>query len=423
MRLTLAAAFPWRDLGSSLRARDIRHTVDHPEPPRRSPDAVKPVSVVIAHESAVIDEHGLASLVDLLANDHRVIAPVMRDGALALEEVDDGRSMATGSTTEQDAGHYRVLADPDGWLFGDGPTSDSWRRFLFPPRSLLVTIRTSSDGFETKAPPAPDRQLAFVGVRSCDLAAIGVTDRVFLDRDVTDPIYDERRSGVFVVALGCRDATASCFCASVQTGPRPEGGYDLLLTEVHPGPEHRLVAEAGSARGAAVLGSLDRDAVTDADIQSVNRATERAAVQQRAIHPSDVSNARDRHDHPRWDDVAERCLACANCTLVCPTCFCSATEEVASLDGQHQERWRRWDSCFTDDHSVLGGEPVRPSTAMRYRQWLTHKLITWHDQFDTSGCVGCGRCITWCPPGIDLTEEIAAVGNSSVDTHTSEGSE
>jgi ferredoxin len=117
----------------------------------------------------------------------------------------------------------------------------------------------------------------------------------------------------------------------------------------------------------------------------------------------------DNLEHPRWQTVAERCLSCANCTMVCPTCFCSSVEEVSDLTGDHVVRERSWASCFTAEHSYMNTGAVRKSTASQYRQWLTHKLATWHDQFETSGCVGCGRCITWCPVGIDLTEEVAAI--------------
>jgi ferredoxin len=113
-------------------------------------------------------------------------------------------------------------------------------------------------------------------------------------------------------------------------------------------------------------------------------------------------------EHPRWEEVAKRCLSCGNCTLVCPTCFCSDVSDVSDVSGT-VERQRRWASCFDLDHSYLHGGPVRLTTASRYRQWLTHKLSTWWDQFDESGCVGCGRCLTWCPVGIDLTEEAAAI--------------
>ena len=115
------------------------------------------------------------------------------------------------------------------------------------------------------------------------------------------------------------------------------------------------------------------------------------------------------HAAARWDDVAARCLTCGNCTLACPTCFCTSVEDSSDLTGEHAERWELWDSCFDLDFSYLHGGSVRTSPKSRYRQWLTHKLGTWHDQFGSSGCVGCGRCIVWCPAGIDLTEEVKAL--------------
>jgi ferredoxin len=122
-----------------------------------------------------------------------------------------------------------------------------------------------------------------------------------------------------------------------------------------------------------------------------------------------VDLLKENYAHPRWDDVAERCVTCGNCTMVCPTCFCFSVTDTSSLTGEDPERHRSWDSCFTMDHSYLHGGSVRVSGRSRYRQWMTHKLATWHDQFGTSGCVGCGRCITWCPAGIDITEEVAAI--------------
>lgn len=95
--------------------------------------------------------------------------------------------------------------------------------------------------------------------------------------------------------------------------------------------------------------------------------------------------------------------------MVCPTCFCSSVHDVADLSGDNVERIRQWDSCFNLDFSYTKGGTVRDNTRSRYRQWLTHKLASWQDQFDSLGCVGCGRCITWCPVGIDLTEEVQAI--------------
>jgi ferredoxin len=195
------------------------------------------------------------------------------------------------------------------------------------------------------------------------------------------------------------------------TGPAVESGYDLALTEVLADDRHYFTVAVGSDAGAEIL-----DAIPHRDAQSAEEEAAKAVVQRAARNMGrslDTTDIRDllaeNLEHPRWDDVAERCLTCTNCTLVCPTCFCSTVEDVTDLTGERAERWRRWDSCFSLDFSYIHGGSVRVSNRSRYRQWLTHKLGTWIDQFGSSGCVGCGRCITWCPVGIDITEEVAAI--------------
>jgi ferredoxin len=118
-------------------------------------------------------------------------------------------------------------------------------------------------------------------------------------------------------------------------------------------------------------------------------------------------------ESPRWDEVASRCLTCGNCTMVCPTCFCTSVSDVTDLTGEHAERWMQWASCFEFDFTFIHEGSVRQSGRSRYRHWLTHKLGTWHDQFGTSGCVGCGRCIAWCPTGIDITEEMTRLAEDA----------
>jgi ferredoxin len=274
-----------------------------------------------------------------------------------------------------------------------------------------MTARRTPDGFTAEAPPDHAPPYAFIGVRACDLSAIAVQDRTFLTGGYVDPTYKARREAAFIVVVNCGQAGRTCFCVSMETGPMARTGFDLALTEILEDGRHEFLVEARTERGEEVANEISARPATDGDNSAAQRMVERAVAQMgRTMDTAGIKDLLYRNmEHPRWANVAARCLSCANCTMVCPTCFCSTVEEVTDLTGDHTERWRRWDSCFTADHSYIHGGTVRSTTRSRYRQWMTHKLATWIDQFDTSGCVGCGRCITWCPVGIDITEEVRAI--------------
>jgi len=234
---------------------------------------------------------------------------------------------------------------------------------------------------------------------------------VFLGGLFKEPVYKSRREKNFIVAVNCNEPGGNCFCRSMQTGPKVAGPFDLALTEVIQGDAHYFIVEAGSEKGRAVMADVPHRPAgsTEMDIGQ-KLAKQSAARMGRTLDTADIKQLLYRNrEHPRWDDVAGRCLACTNCTLVCPTCFCTTVEDVTDLTGEQAERRRRWDSCFTMDFSYIHGGYIRPTVKARYRQWMTHKLASWIDQFGTSGCVGCGRCITWCPVGIDITAEAAAI--------------
>jgi formate hydrogenlyase subunit 6/NADH:ubiquinone oxidoreductase subunit I len=349
----------------------------------------------------------------LATRGYEVLGPTIRDGAVVYDEVEGLRDLPQGQTDEQEPGRYLLKAREDRALFGYNAGPQSWKRHLHPAQVKLFEAEQKEGVFRIlNNAPMPTRRSAFFGVRACDLAAIGIQDRVLRNGQYRDPIYQARRDQVFIVAVPCTQAAATCFCASMGTGPQvAETDADLTLTEVVNSGDHWFLAEAGSDRGREVLSELDHRLSTREERLSAAAAVEAAARQQ--TRRMDTDGIREllyqNFEHPRWDQVAERCLTCANCTMVCPTCFCTTVEDVSDLSGNHAERWRRWDSCFTTDFSYIHGGSVRTSSKARYRQWMTHKLATWIDQFGTSGCVGCGRCITWCPVGIDITEEVQAI--------------
>jgi sulfhydrogenase subunit beta (sulfur reductase) len=365
----------------------------------------------------------LQQLIDALAGDgRRVVGPQVADGAVVYRDLADASQLPSGWLDEQDGGSYRLRQDPAAGVFDHVVGPHSLKNFLFPPRETIERWRRQEGSWHEVAIPVDERPLAVLGVRACDLAALAVQDAVFIRADYVDTAYKARRDRLFLVAVNCRRAVATCFCHSMGCGPAVTAGFDLALTET-PG---RFAVEVGTPAGAAVLGRVAERVMlapcSPADSDAIRAQPQRLAAEMHARTATDGAprprslDTTDIHgllfgnlEHPRWQDAADRCLSCTNCTLVCPTCFCHSVEDVADLTGDHVDRDRRWASCFTLDHGRMHGGNARPTTAARYRQWLTHKLAGWIDQFGTSGCTGCGRCITWCPVGIDITEEVAAI--------------
>ncbi|MDX2003907.1 MAG: 4Fe-4S dicluster domain-containing protein [Meiothermus sp.] len=349
---------------------------------------------------------------------YTTLGPQVRDGAIVYDRLERPQDLPVGWVDWQEGGTYKLYRRSDQAFFGYTVGPDSWKKFLHPPVLRLFSTERADGGFNVQAELEAVPRYAFIGVRACELRAIAIQDKVFLGGPYQDPHYKARREQAFIVAVNCGHAGNTCFCASVGSGPKATAGFDLALTELIEEGRHYFVGEVGSGLGAEVLGEITHrpatpyeqsraDAVVTATAQHMGRSLETGGVKELLYQ---------NLEHPRWEAVAERCLSCGNCTQVCPTCFCTAVEDHTDLAGQKAERTRRWDSCFTADFSYLHGGSVRVSTRARYRQWLTHKLATWQDQFGSLGCVGCGRCITWCPVGIDLTQEVGAIGGGYVQT-------
>jgi ferredoxin len=357
-----------------------------------------------------LERGGLQQLLDALASrGFRILGPVVRDGALAHEEVRRVDELAVGWRDSQAPGRYRLEQTGEETVFGVVHGPGSLRALTFAPRETLLQVESEGPGrpFEARAVLPPTEKLAVLGVRACDLAGLSMLDRIFLGDQLPDPHYASRRRGLLLVGVSCTRSVATCFCASMGTGPGVTQGFDLALTELEGG----FVVRAGSPAGAELLEALPQRAASAEQRLAERRALDAcAAGMERTLDGSDLPELLyENLSHPRFDDVAERCLSCGNCTLVCPTCFCHDQRDEPAVDGSGAVRVREWASCFDRGHGQIHGYNFRPQIRDRYRQWLVHKLAGWIDQFGASGCVGCGRCITWCPVGIDLTEELAAI--------------
>lgn len=343
-----------------------------------------------------------------------VIAPTVEDGAIVYAAIRSASELPRGVRDVQAPGVYRLEETGDELVFAYAVGPHSWKRRFFPPQRARLTF-AGDDGheaFDVADDAVTGRNsdgVAFLGVRACELAAISVQDRVFAGGPYTDSSYASARGKAFIATVQCTHPASTCFCTSMGTGPAVTSGYDVALTEVEDG----FVVVAGSDEGVELLESLGLP-LADEDRMSSAQAAVRGAADhiERNNVGVDGSLARrlDRFpEHDRWDDVATRCLACTNCTMVCPTCFCSRDVHTSVLGQAEAGVERQWDSCFTVQFGEVAGGNFRRRLHDRYRHWITHKFSTWWQQFDTSGCVGCGRCIAWCPVGIDVREEIRAV--------------
>lgn len=343
---------------------------------------------------------------------YQIIGPTIDQEAIVYDELESPDDLPHGWTDEQAPASYRLRRRDDDACFGYSVGPHSWKRFLFPPQATVCIADHNENGWEFSSPTEPPPKYALLGVRACELAAMKIQDRVFIGPHFADPIYQSRREQALVIAVQCTQAAATCFCTSMNSGPECRSGFDLALTELADG----FLIEAGSDTGLAILDELPVvDAVADQRERGADARQQAVAQIQRHMNTDNLREILlSNLEHAQWDDVADRCLSCTNCTMVCPTCFCASVEEVTDLAGDHVERRRHWDSCFNPSFSyIAGGNNIRDNIRSRYRQWLTHKLASWVDQFGTSGCVGCGRCISWCPAAIDLTAEVAAIREGS----------
>lgn len=363
----------------------------------------------------VIRKNNIDDLIkSLIEHGYTVIGPTVKDGAIIYDEIESTNDLPIGYGDEQKAGYYRLKKRNDNALFGYVVGPHSWKKYLFPQKIKLWSATKNGKGFTINEEEPQIPKYAFIGVRACEIKAILIQDKVFNNNLFSDKIYNTLRKNILILAVNCTVAANTCFCVSMKTGPKALDGYDISITEIINNNDHYFLLDIKSDAGNEITSKLQFE---NADEKQINIAelaikdTEKSIT--RKLNTEGIKELLySNHDHPNWQEIASRCLTCANCTMVCPTCFCSNVEDTTDLTGNHTERWRKWDSCFNLDYSKVAGGNFRTSPKARYRQWMTHKLASWIDQFGTSGCVGCGRCITWCPVGIDITKEAERIRNS-----------
>lgn len=373
---------------------------------RPRPDVVSKSPSKREERAKILRKENLASWVGNLIQDYEVIGPIQKGEEIAFRPI--------GSVKELALNYITPMLSPKG--------------LLYPPREVLFTFR-KGEGF-TEVEPKLRRKRIIFGVHPCDLNAILILDRVFLGgyeacTEPFDGVYTERgrsaqdklsrsdgyyrarRENTLLVALTCSRVGEKCFCASMGFGPSLEEGYDLLLTDLN----DRYLVEIGSVSGQEMLKKASLEEASPQDKETKERKLKALEEEMpKTVDTQDLPHILRRNlRHPVWAKYKDICLACANCTMVCPTCYCYDMADRTELDLEEGVRERSWDSCFNPEFAQVHGGNFRAGRDSRLRQFVCHKMSYWTEQYGCFGCVGCGRCIAWCPVGIDITEIIGEI--------------
>lgn len=293
----------------------------------------------------------------------------------------------------------------------------SAKQFVYPPYDDYLRIIDKDHLEVEELLPDVEPTLIF-GIKACDMAAIKILDRIFLTSPFINQSYAIRRQNTVLAVINCLGAGSQCFCASMGTGPfaKVDSGADLVLTRI----DESWLVEGFTLKGQGFLDQLNDARPSKSDIINKYDQAEQsalAAFSKKLDTTGLVELLAETTDHPVYKDTAiNRCLGCTNCTMVCPTCFCFDFKDMTGIGSSTTTRRRHWDSCQELHFSDISHGSFRQTRKARLRQFVTHKLSTWVKQYQTFGCVGCGRCMTWCPSHIDLTEIAKTIQTSRTAT-------
>lgn len=327
--------------------------------------------------SVIMSEADLPRILEELGQSYRVFGPVQKGTDYVFSPIEHAEDLCLDYST--------TILPP--------------KKFFSPPRETIFTFE--GDSISSITDLIPEEKQILLGVHSCDLAGLKFLDRVFLGFR-SDPRYLRRRNNFLIFAVTCKTVADTCFCLSMGTGPEASG-FDVLMTDVG----RRYLMEAGSPEGEKVLKSLGLKTATKEDFEAKRAAIERLKGEfKRSIDMDGMSElCMSSKDHSVWAKYGKICLACGQCGISCPTCFCFDIRESIDPSLRKGERYREWDVCLLREFSqVAMGGNFRPERSARIRQFICHNLCYGSYQYSMMKCIGCGRCIKVCPVNIDITE-------------------
>ncbi|ABO48689.1 4Fe-4S ferredoxin, iron-sulfur binding domain protein [Desulforamulus reducens MI-1] len=329
----------------------------------------------------ILNKSETASLLDKLANEYRVIAPVEKEGLVQFAAIQKG---------EEAKLDYMNAKKPG-------------KEILFPQSEELYSYTVDAEGVRMQDNVDPKATIVF-GMRPCDVKSMVLLDNVFKNDQYEDVYYLTRRANTLIVGLGCNEPSATCFCSSMSCGPFAKEGSDIFLTDIG----EAYVVEGISEKGKELLAKLG---LAEASAEAKGQAA-KLQEETKADGSVNIEGLAEKlggmFEHPYWDSLYEKCLGCGACTYLCPTCHCfDIADEATDCNGC---RVRNWDACMFPLFTLHGsGHNPRPGGKARWRQRLMHKFNYFVERYNATACVGCGRCIKNCPVNLDIRQVLADV--------------
>jgi len=330
---------------------------------------------------------GKTELINFLAglgSKYDVFAPVKKDGAICFEP----------------------LSSAEDVVFDYPNSLKTPKEFFFPQAEVLFTFQGAER--QTDKPAANTKPQVLFGLRPCDSKALLLLDSVFDQEDYQDPYYIEKRKNMVLIGLACTNPQSTCFCTSVGGGPFDKEGLDILVTKLD---DNRCYVEILTEKGKQLIAEDSSFKTVEKpdtkQVESVKKEAE-AKIPTKVALEGLKEKLDGIFDSPLWDRIHEKCLGCAVCTYLCPTCHCFALlDEKVSSNGQ---RIRNWDSCMFPIFTLeASGHNPRVSNRERMRQRIMHKFNYFVKNFGQTACVGCGRCLINCPVNMDIREIIETI--------------
>lgn len=285
------------------------------------------------------------------------------------------------------------------------PTILPPKKFFMPQRETLLEFKTTK-GADAKAVVEYESMTIF-GVHTCDLAGIQCLNMVFSECP-KDYNYLMRKNRITLIGLECNeycDEYASCHLVNASS---PSGGYDLFFTDLG----DYFIVHVNTQTGDEILEATKSFEKADmSHISELDKMHDRKRKIFRNEVPMESRHIPELFDMSFgahvWKDLNERCLACGNCTNVCPTCYCFDIRDELAFDLKSGVRYRVWDSCQLEPFArVAGGMNFRKERSARQRHRYYRKFRYPIDRFSRFFCTGCGRCTRTCMAGISLKETL-----------------